>query len=199
MNTNDISLKLDPIEQFLIWFQEAQNSKEAQPEAMTLATCDKEGKPCARIVLYKGMKANGFLFYTNYQSPKGKELEKNPNACLVFHWPVLNRQLRIDGFVEKISPQESNQYFQSRPRQNQIGAWASPQSQTLEHRKILDDQYEKLSQEYQGKTIPCPPHWGGYVLFPKRMEFWIGQEKRLHDRFCYYQSPEGWKIQRLAP
>lgn len=190
----------NPIEQFTIWFNEALNSKELEPNAMTLATATKDGIPSARIVLLKGVHDENFTFYTNYNSKKGQELIDNPNAALVFNWLSMQRQIRIQGSVKKISRSESEAYFQSRPKGSQIGAWASPQSQVINDRDILEDKKTALETEYQNTEIlPCPPHWGGFLVEPKVIEFWQGRSSRLHDRICYTKLGNGWKIERLAP
>ena len=190
----------NPIEQFTIWFNEALNSNELEPNAMTLATATKDGIPSARIVLLKGVHDENFTFYTNYNSKKGQELIDNPNAALVFNWLSMQRQIRIQGSVKKISRSESEAYFQSRPKGSQIGAWASPQSQVINDRDILEDKKTALETEYQNTEIlPCPPHWGGFLVEPKVIEFWQGRSSRLHDRICYTKLGNGWKIERLAP
>lgn len=190
----------NPIEQFTIWFNEALNSNELEPNAMTLATATKDGIPSARIVLLKGVHDENFTFYTNYNSKKGQELIDNPNAALVFNWLSMQRQIRIQGSVKKISRSESEAYFQSRPKGSQIGAWASPQSQVINDRDILEDKKTALETEYQNtETLPCPPHWGGFWVEPKVIEFWQGRSSRLHDRICYTKLGNDWKIERLAP
>ena len=190
----------NPIEQFTIWFNEALNSKELEPNAMTLATATKDGIPSARIVLLKGVHDENFTFYTNYNSKKGQELIDNPNAALVFNWLSMQRQIRIQGSVKKISRSESEAYFQSRPKGSQIGAWASPQSQVINDRDILENKKTALETEYQNTEIlPCPPHWGGFLVEPKVIEFWQGRSSRLHDRICYTKLGNDWKIERLAP
>lgn len=190
----------NPIEQFTIWFNEALNSNELEPNAMTLATATKDGIPSARIVLLKGVHDENFTFYTNYNSKKGQELIDNPNAALVFNWLSMQRQIRIQGSVKKISRSESEAYFQSRPKGSQIGAWASPQSQVINDRDILEDKKTALETEYQNTEIlPCPPHWGGFLVEPKVIEFWQGRSSRLHDRICYTKLGNDWKIERLAP
>lgn len=190
----------DPISQFAVWFEEALNSQLMEPNAMTLATADREGRPSARIVLLKGFDKQGFLFFTNYESRKGQELAENPQAALLFAWLELERQIRIEGAVEKVTPEESKIYFQSRPKGSQIGAWASPQSHVIEGREILERRVAELRVEYEHEEkLPPPPFWGGYRLKPNRIEFWQGRESRLHDRICYTREKENWKIERLAP
>jgi pyridoxamine 5'-phosphate oxidase len=191
----------DPISQFAVWFEEALNSRLLEPNAMTLATATREGRPSARIVLLKGFDKQGFVFYTNYKSRKGEELAENPQAALLFTWLELERQIRIEGVVEKVTPEESKTYFQSRPKDSQIGAWASPQSRVVEKREALEKRVAELRKEFsEAKALPLPPFWGGYRLKPSRIEFWQGRESRLHDRICYTRvGEESWKIERLAP
>jgi len=191
----------DPINQFEIWFQEAQNSNIQEPNVMTLATSTVDGKPSARIVLLKGIENDGFVFFTNYGSRKGEELSLNPNAAIVFCWLELARQVRIEGLVQKISKEESKDYFQSRPKGSQIGAWASPQSTVIKDRKVLEDKVVELKREFANvDMLPLPEFWGGYKLVPTMIEFWQGSESRLHDRIRYTQHTDGkWKVERLAP
>ncbi len=191
----------DPFRQFETWMQEALSAKVDEPTAMTLSTADAHGKPTARIVLLKALEKNGFVFYTNYESRKGQQLLANPYAALTFFWPALERQVRVEGSVERVPAEASDNYFHSRPRGSQIGAWSSPQSQPIQGREIL----ENLVQEYSSKfnnleVIPRPEHWGGYVVKPERIEFWQGRQNRLHDRLLYeLESSGNWHIQRLAP
>lgn len=189
----------NPIKQFEKWFTAAIAAKIYEPNVMTLATADKTGKPNARIVLLKGFDENGFSFYTNYLSQKGKELKKNPQACLVFFWAELERQVRIEGKIEKLSKEASEKYFHSRPTESQIGAIVSPQSQIITDRNILENKIEELTQQYEGKTIPKPAHWGGYILKPTAIEFWQGRTSRLHDRIKYDLINGKWQTNRLAP
>lgn len=190
----------NPIDQFTKWWQQAINSTINEPNAMTLATASADGMPSARIVLLKGFDKNGFVFYTNYKSFKAMQLEENPKACLVFFWKELERQVRITGLVKKVSAEQSNQYFHSRPKGSQVGAWASPQSQVIENRDWLDNEYLKLSEEFNSKDLQRPNFWGGYVVMPVIIEFWQGRPSRLHDRIQYtLQQDESWKIERLAP
>jgi len=190
----------DPLSQFAVWFQEALNSQLIEPNAMTLATATPDGHPSARTVLLKGFDKQGFVFYTNYESRKGRELVENPQAALLFTWLELERQIRIEGRVEKVSPEESLAYFQSRPKGSQIGAWASPQSRVIEGREVLENRVADLVRDYdQAETLPLPPFWGGFRLVPEAIEFWQGRESRLHDRICYTQDGAKWKIARLAP
>jgi pyridoxamine 5'-phosphate oxidase len=168
--------------------------------AMTLATADKQGRPSARVVLLKGLDERGFIFYTNYNSRKGLELEENPEAALVFYWPDQERQVCIAGRVAKVPVAESEAYFQSRPRGAQIGAWASDQSTVLGDRAELEQKWQQVETRYPGTQVPCPAHWGGYVLAPRRLEFWQGRPNRLHDRFRYTLQPDkSWLIERLSP
>lgn len=189
----------DPITQFSKWFTDAINAKLYEPNVMTLATADASGKPSARIVLLKGFDENGFVFYTNYSSHKGKELEENPRASLVFFWPELERQVRIDGTVTKVADAVSDQYFHSRPVGSQIGAAASPQSSIIENRELLEEKVEKLTAQYENTEIPRPAHWGGYLVNPTHIEFWQGRSSRLHDRINYELVNGNWIINRLAP
>jgi len=189
----------DPFLQFARWFQEALNCGLAEPTAMTLATADAGGHPSARTVLLKGYDERGFSFYSNYESRKGRELAQNPMAALLFYWIELERQVRIEGRVEQVSPEESDEYFASRPLGSRIGAWASPQSQVLAHREELEAQIADLESKY-GDHPPRPPHWGGYRLVPEVLEFWQGRPSRLHDRIRYArEGPGSWRIERLAP
>lgn len=189
----------NPIAQFKEWFDEAVLSKIEEPNAMTLATASNEGMPNARIVLLKEFDKKGFVFYTNYESQKGKELENNNAAVLLFFWKELVRQVRIKGNVEKISEEESNEYFHSRPRESQIGAWASEQSSRIPNRRFLENKFTSFKIKFDGKEIPLPPFWGGYRLFPTEIEFWQGRENRLHDRILYRLIENDWQIIRLSP
>lgn len=188
----------NPIQQFAQWWNEAVASEIDEVNAMTLATADAGGKPSARIVLLKDFDEKGFVFFTNYESQKGKELLANPHACLVFFWKELERQVRIEGVAEKISAAESDEYFFSRPAGSRIGAWASPQSSVINNRNILDENVKKFENEF-GENIPRPPHWGGYRVAPSLIEFWQGRSNRLHDRIRYKKEDRGWKMDRLAP
>lgn len=191
----------DPIKQFATWFEEALNADLLEPNAMTLATASGDGKPTARIVLLKGYDERGFVFYTNYESTKGQQLIANPQAALVFLWGKLERQIRIEGKVTKISAEESDAYFHSRPVSSQIGAWTSNQSRVIDSREVLQKRQQELEQKYgDGATIPRPPHWGGFRLIPDVIEFWQGRPSRLHDRLIYrLQDDATWKIERLSP
>jgi pyridoxamine 5'-phosphate oxidase len=189
----------DPIKQFYSWFSAAIKAGIHDANAMTLATCAGE-KPSARVVLLKDFDERGFVFFTNYLSEKGKQLEKNPNAALVMYWMEVERQIRIEGKVEKTSREESEKYFHSRPAGAQLGAWASRQSEVIDARRVLDARLEEMKQRLAEGPIPRPPHWGGYRLKPDRVEFWQGCPDRLHDRFRYTRrSDGGWSIDRLAP
>ena len=189
----------NPITQFEKWFENAVNAEIFEPNAMTLATADKSGRPNARMVLLKGVDKEGFSFYSNYLSQKGKELKRNPLACLVFHWGELERQVRIEGKVEKLDKETSEAYFHSRPTGSKIGAIVSPQSQVIDDREILETKMEEATEYYEGKKIPKPAHWGGYLVKPTTIEFWQGRSNRLHDRIKYTLVNGNWKIERLAP
>jgi pyridoxamine 5'-phosphate oxidase len=189
----------DPIVQFDKWWGEAVKSEITEVNAMTLATATADGMPSARIVLLKGYDKNGFVFFTNYQSHKGKAMEQNPNVCSVFFWAALERQIRITGTVEKISAAESDAYFTSRPVGSRIGAWASPQSTVIANRQVIEDSSTKFEQQFAEGNIPRPPHWGGYIVKPVQIEFWQGRPSRLHDRIQYSLHKGTWSIERLAP
>jgi len=190
----------NPFAQFRKWYEPALTKIPINPNSMTLATADKSGMPSARIVLLKDYDERGFVFYTNYESRKGRELEENPRAALVFYWNVLNMQIRIAGKVNKITREESEAYFRTRPKESQLGAWASKQSSVIESREALDRAYYELEAEYSGGDIPLPPFWGGFRLAPDTFEFWEGRTGRLHDRFRYTLQPnDQWLIERLSP
>jgi len=190
----------NPFRQFDAWFAQAVDAKLPEPNTMTLATVDSRGRPSARIVLIKGVDERGFMFFTNYESRKGRELADNPHASLLFYWIELERQVRIEGTVVKASPAESDQYYESRPLGSRIGAWASEQSQAIESRTVLESREKEISAKY-GEHPPRPPHWGGYRLIPDAIEFWQGRPSRLHDRLLYTRAVEGgdWQIARLSP
>ncbi len=190
----------NPIAQFEKWMHETISSKIVpEPNAMTLVTSTLDGKPSARVVLLKSFNKEGFAFYTNYESRKAKELNENPNVCIVFDWHVMERQVRIEGVVEKVSDEESDRYFNSRPKDSQLGAWISPQSSFIDGRQELDDRKTKIESQFKEKPITRPPHWGGYVLKPHTIEFWQGRQSRLHDRLIYIKTDEEWILRRLAP
>jgi pyridoxamine 5'-phosphate oxidase len=216
-------LEADPIAQFRKWFDQASGARASgrlrkvciklykklllasgaelmDLTAMTLATADKQGRPSARIVLLKGVDERGFVFYTNYESRKGQELAENPQAALDFYWPDQERQVCVAGEVSKLPPAESDAYHKSRPRGGQLGAWASQQSAVVRDRAALEAKWKQMEAQYAGQEIPRPPHWGGYVLCPTRIEFWQGRPNRLHDRFRYKRQPDKtWLIERLSP
>ncbi len=188
-----------PFQLFQKWLQQALDGELLEPTAMTLATVDKRGRPSARIVLLKGLDERGFVFYSNYQSRKARELAENSYAALVFYWAELERQVRVTGDVAKISRQESEAYFASRPRGHQLGAWVSTQSDVIPDRGLLESRLQEFERQFPN-VVPLPPFWGGYVLWPAEVEFWQGRPNRLHDRFRYAKQPEGrWLIERLAP
>ena len=190
----------DPVNQFSLWYDEAHLTHPALPNATVLATVDGDGKPSARFVLLKDFDQRGFVFYTNYESRKSRELNTNDSAALTLYWQEVARQVRIEGTVEKISAEESDRYFATRPRDSQIGAWASNQSDVIENRGELDRKFEEFQERFSGKPIPRPPHWGGFRLKPVRIEFWQGRIARLHDRVVYERDPAGtWHAKRLAP
>lgn len=188
----------DPLVQFERWFDEAVAAQLPLPNAMTLATVTPQGAPDARVVLLKGVEAGGFVFYTNYLSRKGEELAANPSACLVFLWTEFERQVRIEGRVEKVSAKESEEYFATRPLGSRLSAWASAQSAPVSDRETLERALEVMETRY-GENPPRPPHWGGYRVIPDAIEFWQGRENRLHDRLLYRRRQGAWKIERLAP
>ena len=188
-----------PIHLFARWFRDAKRAGIFLPESMALATATPDGKPSVRFVLLKGYGEDGFVFYTNYGSRKAAEMDQNPEVSLIFHWTILQRQIRLEGTVERISSQESEAYFHSRVRGSQVGAWASAQSEPMADRKVLEDSVKKYEEKFKGTEIPLPPFWGGYRLNPRRIEFWQGRASRLHDRIIFTRAGEGWDRSRLYP
>lgn len=193
------TLRADPLELFSRWFADARKAGLYLPEAMTLASTTSDGAPSARMMLLKGFDQRGFRFFTNYESRKAGELDRNGRAAMVFHWAVLHRQVRVEGRTERMSKEESQEYFRTRPRGSQIGAWASKQSSVLEARTELDAQFRELERRFAGSTVPLPPFWGGYRLIPEVIEFWQGRANRLHDRIRFQRSESGWEVVRLSP
>lgn len=196
---NQSAVEENPIEQFNIWFQQALSADLLDPNAMTLSTATAEGHPSSRVVLLKGFDESGFRFYTNYSSRKGRQLKENPHAALCFYWPALERQVRIEGSVCRVSREDSRSYFQQRPRLSQLGAWASKQSSRVPSREILKEKFDKVKKRFEGEEVPLPEFWGGYLLKPEWIEFWQGREGRMHDRICYEKVEENWNHYRLAP
>jgi pyridoxamine 5'-phosphate oxidase len=193
-------LHREPIKQFANWFTAAIEAGIRDVNAMSLATADRDARPSVRIVLLKGFDQDGFVFFTNYESTKGKQLEANPYAALGFYWIELDRQIRVSGKVQRTSRDESQTYFHSRPVRSQLSAWASRQSEVLDGRRVLDARMAEMTERFGDKPIPLPPHWGGYRLRPAKIEFWQGRSNRLHDRFRYTRQADGsWQIDRLAP
>ena len=196
---DESDLSPNPIEQFRRWFEEALNAGLHEPNAMTLATATPDGKPSARVVLLKGYDERGFVFYTNFEGRKGRELDENPRCALLFYWGELERQVRIEGRASRVPDGEADAYFASRPRGSQLGAWASAQSREVEGREVLEDRLRKLEAEYEGREVPRPPFWGGYRVEPDVFEFWQGRENRLHDRLAYGREGGMWRVSRLQP
>ncbi len=192
-------LARDPFRQFEKWFSEAEAAKVAEPNAMILATATRDGRPSTRTVLLKSVDGRGFVFYSNYESRKGRELDANPRASLLFPWISLERQVIVEGTVAKVAREESEAYFHARPRASQLGAWVSAQSTIISDRRVLDDSLKALEQKYAGQEVPLPPHWGGWRLAPENVEFWQGRRNSLHDRLRYRREKDGWIVERLAP
>lgn len=196
---DEASITKNPIEQFDLWFQEAIKSKIPEPNAMNLGTVN-EGRPSSRTVLLKGVENEKFVFYTNYQSRKGKELDENPACSLTFFWPELERQVRIEGTASRVDSKRSDEYFQSRPRGSQVGAWASPQSSVIQNRALLEERAKQIEEKFKGQEkLPRPHQWGGYEIDPLVIEFWQGRPNRLHDRIEFTKVDGVWRINRLAP
>lgn len=189
----------NPFEQLRLWLAEAVSGEEKEPTAMVLSTIDSNGFPESRVVLLKELKDDGLVFYTNYQSKKGNQIDKNGHVAVVLFWPKHERQVRIKGTAEKINEAESTDYFKSRPIDSQLGAWASPQSQVIESRDFLDKNYLYVQEKFKNREIEKPPHWGGYIIIPEYFEFWQGRSNRLHDRLEYLRAKDDWEIHRLAP
>lgn len=194
------SVDANPIVQFNKWFDETLKSEVLEPNAMTLATCSENGRPSSRIVLLKGVEMGKFVFYTNYQSHKGRELEKNPYCSATFFWPELERQICIEGTATRVKSELSDRYFQSRPRDSQVGAWASPQSAVIKDRSIIEERVIQMEKQFEGMTVlPRPKQWGGFAIDPFEIEFWQGRPNRLHDRIIYTKIDNKWTLDRLAP
>jgi len=196
---DESSVDPDPIRQFDLWFDEVLYAGQPDPEAMTLSTATAEGVVSARVVLLRDFDQRGFVFFTNYQSRKAREIAIHPRAALTFFWFSHDRQVRIEGIVEKITRQESEEYFQTRPRGSQLGAWASPQSDEITNRHALEESMAEIERRFKNMPVPCPPFWGGYRVKPEKIEFWQGRENRLHDRILYTLRHGVWRISRLAP
>ncbi|TVP55112.1 MAG: pyridoxamine 5'-phosphate oxidase [Nodularia sp. (in: Bacteria)] len=197
---SETEINPNPFMQFKKWFEQALAAQLPEPNAMTLATATSDGQPSARMVLLKDFDERGFVLFTNYNSQKGQELAANPQAALVFWWAELERQVRIVGTVEKISPEQSDSYFEMRPPNSRLGAWASNQSEVIVGREVLEQQLQEFQRKYENQEVPRPPHWGGFRVIPREIEFWQGRPSRLHDRLLYTSWDHGsWKIERLSP
>jgi pyridoxamine 5'-phosphate oxidase len=196
---DDADMNPDPIVQFDTWFEKVIDANLHEPNAMILATATEEGLPSVRTVLLKGYDGRGFVFYTNYEGRKARELEANPACALLFYWGELERQVRVEGRAGRIPGEESDAYFASRPRGSRLGAWASEQSRPVTNRNVLEERARALEKEYEGREIPRPPFWGGYRVEPYAIEFWQGRENRLHDRISYRRENDGWRLERLQP
>ena len=196
---DETDINPNPFFQFAKWFEEAVGAQILDPNAMTVCSSTKDGKPSARILLLRNFSENGFVYYTNYNSRKGSEIAVNPQCALLFFWPELERQIRIEGTVQKQTAEESDKYFNSRPRESKLGAWTSEQSKVIANRNVLNEKYEALSKQYPDEHVPRPPYWGGYLLKPVSIEFWQGRPNRLHDRILYTLENNKWKIERLSP
>ena len=196
---SESTIDLDPFGQFSAWMNEALNSRVIEPTAMTVATVGLDGRPSSRVVLLKGFDANGFVFFTNYDSKKAIDLSADPNISLHFFWPDLERQIAVNGTATRTSSEQSEVYFASRPLESRIGAWASEQSKVLANREELDARFDAIRERFKGQEISCPPNWGGFRIMPSRFEFWQGRQSRLHDRICYTLNRDAWTISRLSP
>ena len=200
LGLDETTVDPDPIDQFKIWLEEAVETGMTLPESMTVATTDSEGRPHARVLLLKQVDDAGFVFFTNYNSAKAQQIEMSPYAALCFHWANLERQVRVEGVINKTSRAESIEYFRTRPRESQLGAWASPQSDVITSREILEKKIQEVEERFRGREVECPDNWGGYRLAPERIEFWKGRIGRLHDRLLFEKLTDGaWAIKRLAP
>ena len=190
---------IDPIARYHEWFEEARARGGGDPKAACLATVDPAGRPSTRMVLIQYADATGFAFFTNFGSRKAREIAANPEVSLCIHWGLLEKQIRIDGRAEQVSGEEADTYFATRPRESQIGAWVSPQSRVIPHRRVLEENFDSLAAHYEGEAVPVPPFWGGYRVAPEKIEFWQGRPSRLHDRLLYTMGEAGWNRVRLAP